>query len=130
MKIRIYTNEQLKAVATTTLMKIKAGVSLWVYFSWGTDKLCFTEYNEMPTLMLRVSGVIHKGWVYVSLNEAQDLYEVRLLTYDYELQGEPHTEIFCEDLGPLIDRLVERGTCTDEEYEERAMADSKAKCQA
>lgn len=124
----IHTQAALQAIATQTLNDIKAGIeSQSVFWSWGVSKKHFTEYNGMATLMLRVTGLYHKGWVYVSLNEGSDYYEVRLMNCQHKQKGEAHTDIFCEDLGNLIDRLVERGTTSDEEYHKKAMADSERK---
>lgn len=125
-----YTNEELAAIAKETFNTIKAGLeSQWVYFSWGVSKMYYTEYEGMPTLMLRVSGVYHKGWVFVSLNEGVDYYEVRLMDVHKQLKKgtEPFTDIFCEDLGNLIDRLVERGMTSEEEYRKLAAQDTNRK---
>lgn len=125
-----YTQAELLAIANETLVAITAGLeNQMVFLSWGVSKMHYTEYEGMPTLMLRVSGVYHKGWVYVSLNEGVDYYEVRLMDVHKQMKKgtEPHTNIFCEDLGGLIDRLVERGTTSEEEYSRLADADSRRK---
>ena len=81
----------------------------------------------MPTLMLKVSGVVHKGWVYISLNEGKDLYEVRLLNSDREVV-DMVDEVYFDNLGSLVDSMIERPIgMSDEEYEELAVADSMAK---
>ena len=127
----IHTKAALQAIATETLNTIKAGLdNQFVFWSWGVSKMHCTEYEGMATLMLRVTGLYHKGWVYVSLNEGSDYYEVRLMNCHHKQKGEAHTDIFCEDLGNLIDRLIERGTTSDEEYAKKAMADSAAKMSA
>lgn len=84
----------------------------------------------MPTMMLRVSGLVHKGWVYVSLNEGKDLYEVRLLNVRRQLKKTVE-DVYGEDLGAIIDGLVECPTSmTAKEYEKKAMKDSERKLRA
>lgn len=125
------TSAQIVAIATETLNAIKSGLdSISVYWSWGVSELKCCEYEGMPTLMMKVSGLYHKGWVYVSLNQGADYYEVRLMTMQHTLKHgvhNPHTDICFEDLGPLIDRLIERGDTSEEEYRSRAWADSMSK---
>lgn len=98
-----------------------------IYWSWGVSKKMFTFYNEMPSLMLRVSGAIHKGWVVVSLNEGSDTYEVRLLNVKKEEKA-VYTDVYCDELGSFIDDKVERPAhMSDEEYDKIAMEDSRLK---
>lgn len=77
--------------------------------------------------MLRVSGAIHKGWVYISLNEGKDLYEVRTLNVRKNVKD---TVIDCYDdnIGLIIDGLVERPeNLTDVQYAKIANADTRRK---
>ena len=108
--------------------QIRCGVTMDGIMSWGVSKRIATVYNDMATLALRVSGVLHKGWVNVSLDEGRDVYIVTLLSADKKKVISVHDEVYCEDLGSLIDSLVERKTeWTDEEYKKLAMADSEQK---
>ena len=72
-------NEYLKQCAETAWQQLFWSVTLPVVMSWGVSKKCYTLFKEMPTLMLKVSALIHNGWVYISLNEGKDVYEVRLM---------------------------------------------------
>ena len=115
-------------VANEINRQIRCGVTADVVMSWGVYKRIATIYNDMATLALRVSGVLHKGWVYVSLDEGRDVYIVTLLSADKKKVVSVHDEVYCEDLGGLIDSLVERKTeWTDEEYKKLALADSERK---
>lgn len=108
--------------------QIRCSVTTDVVISWGVSKRMATVYNDMATLALRVSGVLHKGWVYVSLDEGRDVYIVTLLSADKKKVVSVHDDVYCEDLGSLIDSLVERKTeWTDEEYKKLALADSENK---
>ena len=108
--------------------QIRCGVGMNVIFSWGMEKLIATIYKERATLALKVSGVLHTGWVYISLDEGRDCYIVTLLTPDRQKEVMVRDEVYCEELGSVIDNLVERKEeWTDEEYEKLAMADSDKK---
>lgn len=73
--------------------------------SWGVSKRVCTIYNNMPTLMLKVIGLVHKGWVFISLNEGMDLYEVRLVNKKHKCIKTVE-EVYCDQLGEIIDGLV------------------------
>ena len=115
-------------IANEIIRQIQCGVTPSIVMSWGVSKRVATVYNDMATLALRVSGVLHKGWVYVSLDEGRDVYIITLLSADKKKVVSVHNEVYCEDLGGLIDSLVERKTeWTDEEYKKLAMDDSMRK---
>ncbi len=82
----------------------------------------------MATLSLRVSGLLHKGWVYISLNECKDCYEVRLLNVGRDKIKKTLEEVYCDNLGEVVDGLVEKpAKLTDETYRRRALKDSERK---
>lgn len=118
----------LLRIANEIMRQIRCGVTLDVVMSWGVSKRIATVYKDMATLALRVSGVLHDGWVYVSLDEGRDVYIVTLLSADKNKVVQTRDEVYCEELGSVIDNLVERKTeWTDEEYRKLAMADSERK---
>ena len=115
-------------IANESNRQICCGVTPDVVLSWGVSKRIAAVYNDKATLVLRVSGVLHKGWVYVSLDEGRDCYVVTLLSSDRKTVVGVRDEVYCEELGSVIDCLVERKEeWTDEEYEKLAMADSEQK---
>lgn len=119
--------EYVKQVATTAWQQLFWSVTMPVVLSWGVSKKCCTTYNEMPTLMLKVSALVHKGWVYISLNEGKDVYEVRLMNTKNECI-KTIDEVYCDQLGETIDQLIEKpSSMTEEEYSQKAMTDSNAK---
>ena len=62
---------------------------------------------------------LHKGWVIVSLNAGSDTYEIRLFGPDNETVVKLVKGVFCDNLGAMIDELVERpADITDEQYTE------------
>lgn len=119
--------EYVKQIATTAWQQLFWSVTMPVVMSWGVSKKCCTLYQNMPTLMLKVSALVHKGWVYISLNEGKDVYEVRLMNNKRECI-KTIDEVYCDQLGSIIDGLIERPTTmTEEEYTEKAMTDSMTK---
>lgn len=120
--------EFLMKIANEINRQIRCGVTADVIMSWGISKRIATVYNDMATLALRVSGILHEGWVYVSLDEGRDVYIVTLLSTDKKNVISVHDEVYCDDLGGLIDSLVEREMeWTDEEYKKLALEDSERK---
>jgi hypothetical protein len=108
-------------VAKTALKQIVAGVGLNVVYSWGLTSTRATVVNGSPALKLTVSGLIYKGNVYVIYDESSDLYIVKT-------ENEEHRGVFCDDLGALLDSIIERPLyMSDEEYRRLAMEDSKKK---
>ena len=120
--------EFLMRIANEINRQIRCGLTMSVQMSWGVSKLIATIYENRATLALRVSGVLHKGWVYISLDEGRDCYVITLLSPDKKRVVSVRDEVYCEELGSVIDNLVERKEeWTDEEYEKLAMADSEQK---
>lgn len=75
----------------------------------------------MPALVLHVNGFLHKGPVFICYNGAEDLYEV-ILTKNHAKTIEEvkkATGVYFDELGATIDRLVERGDCSQAEYEKK-----------
>lgn len=127
MEMTIENLKMCASVAKTAYNQIFASVSKNTFWCWGVSKVQYCFYNDMPTLMLRVSGLVHKGWVYVSLNEGKDVYEVHLLNTRKTLK-ESVLEVYCDELGSMIDHLIEKPvSMTDKEYAEGAMKDSAKK---
>lgn len=120
--------EFLMKIANEINRQIRCGVTADVIMSWGISKRIATVYQNRATLALRVNGILHKGWVYISLDEGRDVYIVTLLSADKKNVVSVHDEVYCDDLGGLIDSLVERKMeWTDEEYKKLALEDSERK---
>ncbi len=120
--------EFLMKIANEINRQIRCGVTADVIMSWGISKRIATVYQDRATLALRVSGVLHKGWVYVSLDEGRDCYVVTLLSADKSKVIKVRDEVYCEELGSAIDNLVERKErWTDDMYKKLAFADSERK---
>lgn len=119
--------ERCYQVAKTINEQLFWSIDKWTYFSWGVSAKMITFWEEMPSLMMKVSGAVHKGWVVISLNEGADAYEVRLLNNKKEEKAK-YEDIYCDQLGSFIDSLVERPSgISDQEYAKIAMADTEKK---
>ena len=130
----IIDKDYLLTVANTAWQQILMGAGVNVAMSWGIETISAMERkgsdNETvrPCLALKVGGLIHTGWVIVALDELKDTYEILLIKTD-GTQGEWITDVYCDELGARIDALVERPLgMSDDEYFEKAMADSEKKC--
>lgn len=95
-------------IANEINRQIYCGVEINVIFSWGVSRRTATVYNDMATLALRVNAILHKGWVYVSLDEGRDCYIITLLSPDRGTVINVRDEVYCDELGSVIDNLIER----------------------
>lgn len=124
-----YNPSYINEVASTIFDQIKATTSWSERGSWGAHSWQATLYKGMPALAFRCSGLLHKGWVYVAYNEGIDVYEVFLInTRGREMK---HVEeVYCDELGWLLDKEIERGEMPEDVYYRKAMADSERKMSA
>jgi hypothetical protein len=71
--------------------------------------------------------MVHKGWVYVSLDEASDAYIITLLNIRREVK-KTMSDIYCDSHGSVIDELVEKpADMNDKVYHQKAIRDSQEK---
>ena len=109
-------NIELTDKVLTIQRQLMWNVDIATFFSWGVNKMKILLFRDMPTLGINVSGLQHKGWVYISLNEGLDLYEITLLTSNYRVL-KTIDEVYCDQLAQIVDELVERSPgMTDAEY--------------
>lgn len=108
----------LQQVATTMLKQIVNLIGISAFWSWGVSKKSFGIHNDMPTLYLKVNGFQHKGWVLVSLNEGEDLYEIELQNNRGKVLF-TRKGVYFDELGVILDKLIETGEQTAEEYKQQ-----------
>ena len=126
----MYTNEEINSIVGTIHEQLIATTTLAVRWSWGISKQKATIYEGMPTLALKVSGALHKGWVFISYDRASDLYDISIVSLKGECKHKVEG-VYFPDMGAVIDGIIERDpSATDEEYLEVAMADSNRKLSA
>ncbi len=120
------TSQERISVASTIWGQIRASLNFSEIISWGISKKIATEYNGKPALQIRVSGLQHKGWVIIALNYGLDCYEVYFVTVRGTVK-KTLDEVYCDNLGDVLDRNIERGYGSESAYYKAAMADSARK---
>lgn len=123
---REFTKEEGLQIINTIRQQIRDTAPATTLMSWGVSKMIATIHKDMPTLGLRVSGLLHKGWVYICYDYGTDTYIIYLYSVRGKLKKEI-TDVYCDELAEVIDTNIERGTMTDEQYHKRAFADSARK---
>ena len=105
-----------KQMADVMFQQIFWSIDKFTFFSWGVSRLTYMYCQEMPTLALKVSGLLHNGWIFVSLDESNDTYVVTLKDLDFSVVNTVEN-VYCDNLGAVIDGLVEKKPeLTKEEY--------------
>lgn len=117
-----YVNE----IAQTILSQIKMTTQPNVYWSWGAKGFVATIFNNMPALKFRVSGLNYSGYVIVSLNEGSDTYEIYKMKVKTKETEKVYDDVYCDQLGELLDKLIETGNKSNEEYHENVISYYKA----
>lgn len=114
--IRDMEKEYVSAVAQeiSDVLNLCCGITM----SWGLRDRRATLYKGMPALRFSVNGFVHKGDVVVALNEGQDLYECYLIGKDGNVTRE-FKEVYVDMLIGILDKAVETGGRTEEEYKEK-----------
>ena len=107
---------EVLAIANEINQQIGWSANLMVQLSWGVSKKAGFLYKDMPNLAMKVNGLLHKDWVYISLNEGSDTYEIRLMDGNKEIKLVE--DVYCDNLGIVLDNLIEKEISTsDEEYQ-------------
>lgn len=128
--------DYVKAMADTMMQQIMSSLAAehgmqWhaVMASWGCvgmdGKIAgkLLRWREMPALALHVNGYKHTGWVVISLNEGADVYELELTDEQmFAKKGSRLEEVYFDELGPRIDKMVETGEDMAA-YEQQVAAD-------
>lgn len=115
--------DHIKNVVNTIWSQIVATTEPDVIGSWGLSGLNATQIVKnvngsdfaMAALVLKVEGFAFQGDVYVALDEGVDYYRIYFLK-DGDLQ-EQRCDISFEELGRVLDSLIETGELTKEQYE-------------
>ncbi len=75
-----------------------------IVWCWGARG--WTRYPDNKALRFRVSGMLHKGFVFLTVN-GSDLFDIHLTNLKGVIK-ETKTDIFVGDLINIIDSMVER----------------------
>lgn len=80
-----------------------------VVMSWGATEF---EGHGYDALVFKVNGMIHKGYVVITLGY-MDTYNVSLLSVYGNQVGETTRDVYCDRLTDTIDLMVETETEID-----------------
>lgn len=105
-------NRVTEIAEETNRLIAAAGPVAW---SWGISKRTAAVFRKMPALKITVNGFVHKGDVVIALNEGADLYEVYMLDGN-GIVSKSFTDVYADMLIGILDREIETGTMSDEEY--------------
>jgi len=111
-----FTTEELRENANY-IIKILSSQKT-IMWSWGARGFCVLDREGKKTLRMRVSGLKHKGYVYISLNEGTDLFEVYATTLQNVVKKE-NTRVYFDELVSVVDDIVEKGEMSKEEYSKK-----------
>lgn len=98
--------ERCFKIAKTIIEQIKWSADLNVILSWGISEKKALYFEEKATLGLNVNGFLHQGWIYISYDEGNDTYQIRLLNENNEVKKVVE-DVYCDMLGNIIDGLIE-----------------------
>lgn len=119
--------QEAMEIAKTIQKQILANVGQSVVWSWGADawSVAILKHNGMDcsTLTFKVRGFLHKGRVRIIYLPVPDTYTVQLLKGMQPQQTETIitelTEVYCDEIGTVIDELVETKNDKSEEYKNK-----------
>ena len=91
--------------------------------SWGISKMYATQIVKnvngedftMAALVMQVNGFQFQGKVYIALDEGSDYY--RIYGEKNGTTKEYHHDIAFDELGDVLDLMIETGGMTKEEYQ-------------
>ena len=75
------------------------------------------EDFTMATLVMQVNGFQFQGTLYIALDEGSDYY--RIYGENDGTTKEYHHDIAFDELGDVLDSMIETGSMTKEEYQEK-----------
>ena len=110
--------DEILSIVKTINEQLLWSASLSTQLCWGVERRIACLYENKATLKLKVNGFEHKGYVLISYDEGSDTYELRLTNENEEVVKFVEN-VYCDEIGSLVDRYVEYGDCTEEEYKEK-----------
>jgi hypothetical protein len=118
--------EYVQEMAETILQQLTGTTQPMVMFSWGMEKLLATQviehsngdYYHMAALSFIVHGFNYKGKLLIAYDEGVDYYRILGTDEEGELVTLRH-DICFDQLGEVLDQIIEKGDMTEEEYLQR-----------
>lgn len=114
-------------VVKTILQQLAGTTATSVFCSWGVSQMYATQIVmpvngmdfSMAALVMEVNGFNLKGKLYVALDEGSDYY--RIYCEKNGILKEEHHDIGVEELGAVLDSMIETGGLSKEEYQKKVM---------
>ena len=117
--------EYVKGVAAVIWGQLLSTIDNNVLGSWGVDSLAYTlfeaEGEQFPALTFTVDGILFRGRIFIALDEGADYYQIYCLKDG--IITLISSDVCFDEMGEIIDRFVERGTCSQEEYNQKVDAE-------
>lgn len=121
--------EHIRCVVNTIFSQLLHTTPIDVINSWGISKMHATQVVKkvngedftMAALVMQVNGFQFQGMLYIALDEGSDYYRI-YGEKDGEKDGttkEYHHDIAFDELGDVLDSMIETGGMTKEEYQEK-----------
>ena len=115
--------EHVRSVVNTIFSQLLHTTSIDVINSWGISKMYATQIVKnvngedftMAALVMQVNGFQFQGKVYIALDEGSDYY--RIYGEKDGTTKEYHHDIAFDELGDVLDLMIETGGMTKEEYQ-------------
>ena len=112
MKIDSITEKMCANIAHGISQIICATTDASVIASWGIRSTSWAilkdKGDELPCLVLHVSGLVHCGLVFVAYDMERNWYMIKLMNAKAGYESGWYRGIYYEDIGKRIDELVER----------------------
>jgi hypothetical protein len=108
---------EINSIAREIRHQLVAGTPLNVYWSWGPKNFAADYIDRKAALRFRVSGLLHKGYVYIALDEGSDTYDIYLQKIREKQPRLAVEGAYCDNMGEIIDGLVECNTSMNKYWE-------------
>lgn len=123
--MELLSKEHVRSVVNTIFSQLLHTTSMDVINSWGISKLNATQIVKtvngenfaMAALVMQVNGFQFQGNVYIVLDEGSDYY--RIYGEKDGATKEYHHDIAFDELGCVLDTMIETGGMTNKEYQEK-----------
>lgn len=117
--------EHVRCVVNTIFSQLLHTTPIDVINSWGISKMHATQVVKkvngedftMAALVMQVNGFQFQGMLYIALDEGSDYY--RIYGEKDGTTKEYHHHIAFDELGDVLDSMIESGSMTKEEYQEK-----------
>jgi hypothetical protein len=104
--------EYILNTAETIRQQLVSTTDLNILLSWGISNLVATTKNDMAALKFNVKGRLHRGSVIIAYDQASDYYVIFIRDKSGDRKVSEYVGF--EELGSIIDRIIESGDDADE----------------